>query len=71
MSRALALEGERGVGELTKKHLLVIAFLPQPHATSPREKWQAVKVCEATAPRRLDLDRLTAFHYHTQLVGLQ
>ena len=34
-------------------------------------KWQAVKVCKATAPRRLDLDRLTAFHYHTQLVGLQ
>ena len=49
MSRALALEGERGVGERTKKRLLEIAFLPQPHATSPREKWLAVKVCEATA----------------------
>lgn len=49
MSRALALEGERGVGERTKNRLLKIAFLPQPHATSPREKWLAVKVCEATA----------------------
>lgn len=58
------------MGEWTKNHLRVIAFLPQPHATSPREKWQAVKVCKATA-KRLDLDRLTAFHYPTQSVGLQ
>ena len=37
------------MGEWTKNRLPEIAFLPQPHATSPREKWLAVKVCEATA----------------------
>lgn len=49
MSRVPALEGGRRVGRWTKYRILDIAFLPQPHATSPCEKWLAVKVCEATA----------------------
>lgn len=45
-------------------------FPPTPPQLAFSKKWQAVKVCEATA-KRLDLDRLAAFCFLSKMVGLR
>lgn len=45
-------------------------YPPTPPQLALSKKWQAVKVCGATA-KRLDLDRMAAFCFFFKLVGLR